>query len=59
MIRINLLPREDKGQRKATFSFHAADLIVPVAVLVAAGLVMAGTALSQRARGTVLYRRVL
>jgi len=58
MIRINLLPREDKAQRKAAVSFHAADMIVPAAVIVAAGLVMAGTALSQRARAGSLVRAI-
>jgi type IV pilus assembly protein PilN len=50
MIRINLLPREEKAQRKAPISFKAGELLVPVAVMAAALLVMMGTALSQNAR---------
>jgi len=50
MIRINLLPREEKVQRKAPASFKAGELLVPVAVVVAAVLVMLGTTFSQSAR---------
>jgi type IV pilus assembly protein PilN len=50
MIRINLLPREEKAQRKAPISFKAGELLVPLAVVVAAALVMMGTALSQSSR---------
>jgi Tfp pilus assembly protein PilN len=50
MIRINLLPREEKAQRKPVFQFKAGEMVVPVAVLAAAGLILAGTAFSQRAR---------
>lgn len=50
MIRINLLPREEKVQRRAPVSFKAGELLVPLAVVVAAALVMMGTAFSQGAR---------
>lgn len=50
MIRINLLPREEKAQRRVSFNFNAGDIVVPVGVLAAAGLVIAGTALSQGSR---------
>ncbi|MFI5371758.1 MAG: PilN domain-containing protein [Candidatus Eisenbacteria bacterium] len=52
MIRINLLPREDKAQRKGgpSISFKAGELVVPIGVVAAALLVMMGTALSQNAR---------
>jgi len=50
MIRINLLPREEKAQRRASISFNPGDMVIPVGVLAAAGLVIAGTALSQHSR---------
>lgn len=49
MIRINLLPREEKGHRPAvTMNFKAGELLVPLALFVAVVLVIAGTAMSQR-----------
>ena len=30
MIRINLLPREEKAHRQAAFSFKIGDLVVPI-----------------------------
>ena len=50
MIRINLLPREERTQRRSTAQFNAGELIIPVAVLVASILVITGTALSQHSR---------
>ena len=50
MIRINLLPREEKAQRLATIEIKAGELVIPLAVLIASILVIAGTALSQRSR---------
>ena len=50
MIRINLLPKEEKAQRRVAMDFHPADLVLPVAILAAGGLVILGTALSQGAR---------
>ena len=50
MIRINLLPKEEKSQRRVTVDFHPGDLVVPVAILASAALVILGTTLSQGAR---------
>ncbi len=51
MIRINLLPREEKAQRRAAaIEFKAGELVIPLAVLIASILVIAGTALSQHSR---------
>mgnify|MGYP001589968325 CR=1 FL=1 len=58
MIRINLLPREDKAQRKTALSFKAGDLVVPGVVIVAAALVVAGTALSQHSRANSLAHSI-
>src|SRR2546426_10709159 len=58
MIRINLLPREEKAQRKAAIQFNAGELVIPVAVLVASILVITGTALSQRSRATSLEHSI-
>jgi type IV pilus assembly protein PilN len=58
MIRINLLPREEKSQRRASISFNPGDLVIPVGVLAAAGLVIAGTALSQHSRATSLTHSI-
>lgn len=58
MIRINLLPGEERRQRRTAVSFKAGDLIVPMALLAAVLLVMAGTAMSQRTRLGQLTRSV-
>ncbi|MBI5710325.1 MAG: PilN domain-containing protein [Candidatus Eisenbacteria bacterium] len=58
MIRINLLPGEEKGQRKAAVTFKAGDLVVPLAVLLAAGVVIAGTVLSQKTRAAALAKSI-
>jgi type IV pilus assembly protein PilN len=60
MIRINLLPREDKAQRSkgVSFNFDAGDLVIPVGVLAAVGLVIAGTAFSQRSRAAALEKSI-
>src|SRR5262245_3245086 len=58
MIRINLLPREDKGQRRAASPFKAGDLVIPLAVLVATALVVTGTALSQHSRVSSLEHSI-
>ena len=50
MIRINLLPREEKGQRQASINFKVGDLVIPGVMVLAAGLMVAGTALSQHSR---------
>lgn len=60
MIRINLLPREDKVQRRVAieFKFKAGEMVIPLAVLVASVLVIAGTALSQHSRITSLQNSI-
>jgi len=58
MIRINLLPGEERRQRKAAVALKAGDFVVPVAVLVAAALIVTGTALSQRMRAEGLVRSI-
>ena len=42
MIRINLLPREEKGARRAPVAFKAGDLMVPLGALAAAGRYIKG-----------------
>ena len=58
MIRINLLPREEKAQRRVAIEFKAGELLVPLGVLIASALVIAGTALSQRSRATSLEHSI-
>jgi type IV pilus assembly protein PilN len=58
MIRINLLPKEEKTPRPAAMSFKAGDLVIPSVLLVATALVIAGTALSQYSRATSLARSI-
>ena len=58
MIRINLLPKEEKAHRPVTFTFKAGDLLVPVVLLITAALVIGGMALSQYARATSLARSI-
>lgn len=58
MIRINLLPREEKAQRKAAVSLKLNDMVLPLVVLAAAGLIVAGTAMSQRTRAASLVKSI-
>lgn len=58
MIRINLLPREEKGARRAPVTFKAGDLVIPLGALVAAVLFMTGAMLSQRSRSTALSHSI-
>lgn len=58
MIRINLLPREEKAQRKAAVNLKVNDLVLPLVVMVAAGLIVAGTAMSQRSRAASLQKSI-
>ena len=58
MIRINLLPGEDRKARRAPVTFQVGELVVPVAVLVAAVLIIAGTALSQHTSAVQLTHRI-
>lgn len=48
MIRMNLLPPEEKAQQRAPVDFKIGELVLPVGLLVAVGLGVAGTAMSQR-----------
>jgi len=54
MIRMNLLPRDEKAKRRGgpsfSFEFKAGEAILPIAVIVAAVLVILGTVMSQNAR---------
>ncbi len=48
MIRVNLLPREEKAQQKAvSFDLKLGDMVIPGAVLGLTALVIAGTVMSQ------------
>ena len=58
MIRINLLPKEDKAPRPAAISFKAGDWVVPAMLLVACVLVIGGMVLSQYSRATSLSRSI-
>lgn len=60
MIRINLLPREEKAQRSAApvLKLKVGDLVVPGVMLLAAGLVIAGTVLSQHSRALKLQKDI-
>ena len=61
MIRMNLLPREEKAQRRGVsldFNFKAGELVIPIGVLVASVLVITGTALSQHSRATSLQKSI-
>jgi type IV pilus assembly protein PilN len=58
MIRINLLPREEKVQRKVAIEFKAGEMVIPLAVLIASVLVIAGTVLSQHSRATSLQNSI-
>src|SRR5262249_6242687 len=57
-IRINLLPKEDKAQRRAAVNFQAGDLVLPVAIVAAAGLIILGTVMSQNARVSSLDNEI-
>jgi type IV pilus assembly protein PilN len=48
MIRVNLLPREERVQQRAPIQFKVGEYVIPVAVMVAVGAVIAGTAVSQK-----------
>jgi type IV pilus assembly protein PilN len=58
MIRINLLPREEKAHRPAAIQFKAGEIILPVAILIAAGVVVTGTAMSQRMSAASLSKSI-
>ena len=57
MIRINLLPREGKAQQRQSsggMAFKVGDIVLPIVIVAAAVLVIAGTAVSQRTRSMTL-----
>ena len=58
MIRINLLPGEERRHRRAAASFKVGDLAFPVGLLSAVVLVMTGMGLSQHARVGQLTRSI-
>jgi type IV pilus assembly protein PilN len=58
MIRINLLPKEEKAPRPAAITFKAGDLVVPAVLLVTTALVIGGMGLSQYSRATSLARSI-
>ena len=60
MIRVNLLPREEKSARAGAPSLklnvRVGDMVLPLVILGAAVVVIAGAALSQRSRAASLDR---
>ena len=60
MIRVNLLPREEKSQRRAAASvdFKVGEVVLPVVILAAAALVITGASVSQRTRMANLDRSI-
>jgi type IV pilus assembly protein PilN len=58
MIRINLLPGEERKGRGPSVSFKMGDLVMPAVVMATAVLVMGGTFLSQRTREAQLSRSI-
>ena len=59
MIRINLLPGEErKHRRQASTSSSSGDLVLPIAIVVSAFLIMGGAAASQSMRMSGLTHRI-
>jgi type IV pilus assembly protein PilN len=61
MIRVNLMPREEKSARGGAglkVNVKVGDLVLPMIILGAAVVVIAGAALSQRSRGQALDRSI-
>ncbi len=48
MIRVNLLPKDERVRQSAPLQLRAGELVVPVVVLAAVAAVIAGTVVSQR-----------
>ena len=48
MIRMNLLPAEEKVHQRAQIDFKLGEMVIPITLLVAVGVVVAGTATKQR-----------
>lgn len=59
MIRVNLLPREEKAQRKAVaIDLKLGDMVLPAIIVGLTALVVAGTALSQRSAISGLHTSI-
>jgi len=58
MIRINLLPGEDRKRGRPTVSFKVGDLVVPVTIMALAVLFMGGAYLSLRTKESQLKRSI-
>jgi len=59
MIRINLLPREEKGHREVNINLpKLGELFLPIAVLLVVGLAIGGTAFAQRSRIQQLTQQI-
>ena len=61
MIRMNLLPRDEKAQRRGpsfSFEFKAGEAILPIAVIAVAALVILGVMMSQNARIASLQKSI-
>src|SRR5690349_11988624 len=59
MIRVNLLPREEKAQRKQIqIDFKLGDMVLPGIVLGAAALIIAGSSISQSTRMAGLEKSI-
>ena len=61
MIRVNLLPREEKAKRKsasAPVDLKIGDMVLPAIVLGAAALIITGSTMSQRSRQAGLEKSI-
>ena len=61
MIRVNLLPREEKAKRKsasAPVDLKVGDMVLPAIVLGAAALIITGSTMSQRTRQAGLEKSI-
>ena len=59
MIRVNLLPRDEKAQRKPIqIDFKLGDMVLPAIILGAAALIIAGSSLSQGTRQAGLEKSI-
>ena len=59
MIRVNLMPREEKAQRKSpAIDLKIGDMVIPGVVLGAAAVVIATTAVAQRSRVSQLQHSI-
>jgi Tfp pilus assembly protein PilN len=59
MIRINLLPREEKSHREVNFNLpKVGEFFLPVVVLVVVGLIIGGSAFAQRSRIQSLTKEI-